>query len=407
MLLASRSFATSAQDSICSTACRAPTARSSAPRAAGAWRSQGQSRALRSAEAGARKPSRPRGRRRVGRAEARRSAQRALVPRLRREHVRALRPGGDGSPRCRTRPHGRPAAAARRRQRRHRRSPPAPPAPSLAAGTTLSVSSTAYSLPGHTASGLPVGQGICATDPRVIPLGTRFDVPGYGSCVAADTGSAVIGATIDIWMPGRAGGRVRDARPLPSLSDDAATALHSCSRSAAWPSRSPPRRPRRTRRAGRGTRARHLEALAAARPRRKGHRRRRRRSRDGRGHLPPQRLAAARCRPRPRSSSRASARSARCGPTSASHTTVVGAGSRGGRDLERRPLPRRLRRPDVLERRHRRARGPGPGPRHPPHQRAHPRRRDDLRRGALGPVAARATSASSRRPSRASRSTAT
>jgi 3D (Asp-Asp-Asp) domain-containing protein len=79
--------------------------------------------------------------------------------------------------------------------------PPAPKAPSLAAGTTLSVSSTAYSLPGRTASGLPVGQGICATDPRVIPLGTRFDVPGYGPCVAADTGSSVIGATIDIWMP--------------------------------------------------------------------------------------------------------------------------------------------------------------------------------------------------------------
>jgi 3D (Asp-Asp-Asp) domain-containing protein len=79
---------------------------------------------------------------------------------------------------------------------------PAPPAtPSLAPGTTLSVASTAYSLPGHTASGLPVGLGICATDPRVIPLGTRFDVPGYGTCVAADTGSAVVGATIDIWMP--------------------------------------------------------------------------------------------------------------------------------------------------------------------------------------------------------------
>jgi 3D (Asp-Asp-Asp) domain-containing protein len=69
------------------------------------------------------------------------------------------------------------------------------------AGSTLSVSSTAYSLPGHTASGLPVGPGICATDPRVIPLGTRFDVPGYGPCVAADTGSAVIGTTIDLWMP--------------------------------------------------------------------------------------------------------------------------------------------------------------------------------------------------------------
>jgi len=35
----------------------------------------------------------------------------------------------------------------------------------------------------------------------VIPLGTRFEVPGYGPCVAADTGSSVIGATIDLWMP--------------------------------------------------------------------------------------------------------------------------------------------------------------------------------------------------------------
>ncbi|HET6174284.1 MAG TPA: 3D domain-containing protein [Gaiellales bacterium] len=79
--------------------------------------------------------------------------------------------------------------------------PPPPKPPSLAPGSTLSVSSTAYSLPGRTASGLPVGPGICATDPRVIPLGTRFEVPGYGPCVAADTGSAIIGATIDLWMP--------------------------------------------------------------------------------------------------------------------------------------------------------------------------------------------------------------
>jgi 3D (Asp-Asp-Asp) domain-containing protein/peptidoglycan hydrolase CwlO-like protein len=68
-------------------------------------------------------------------------------------------------------------------------------------GGTLVVSSTAYALPGHTASGLPVGQGICAVDPSVIPMGTRFDVPGYGSCVAADTGSAIIGDRIDVWVP--------------------------------------------------------------------------------------------------------------------------------------------------------------------------------------------------------------
>jgi 3D (Asp-Asp-Asp) domain-containing protein len=71
----------------------------------------------------------------------------------------------------------------------------------IAPGGTLSVSSTAYALPGSTASGLPVGQGICAVDPSVIPLGTRFDVPGYGTCLAADTGSAIIGNRIDVWVP--------------------------------------------------------------------------------------------------------------------------------------------------------------------------------------------------------------
>jgi 3D (Asp-Asp-Asp) domain-containing protein len=35
----------------------------------------------------------------------------------------------------------------------------------------------------------------------VIPLGTRITVPGYGEAVAADTGSAVTGYTIDLWFP--------------------------------------------------------------------------------------------------------------------------------------------------------------------------------------------------------------
>jgi 3D (Asp-Asp-Asp) domain-containing protein/peptidoglycan hydrolase CwlO-like protein len=73
--------------------------------------------------------------------------------------------------------------------------------PPLHSGNTLIVSSTAYALPGTTATGLPVGQGVCAVDPSVIPLGTRFDVPGYGSCLAADTGSAIVGARIDVWVP--------------------------------------------------------------------------------------------------------------------------------------------------------------------------------------------------------------
>jgi 3D (Asp-Asp-Asp) domain-containing protein len=79
---------------------------------------------------------------------------------------------------------------------------PAPVATSpVHPGGTLTVSSTAYALPGHTASGLPVGPGICAVDPSVIPLGTRFSVPGYGPCVAADTGGAIIGDRIDVWLP--------------------------------------------------------------------------------------------------------------------------------------------------------------------------------------------------------------
>lgn len=69
---------------------------------------------------------------------------------------------------------------------------------------TLVVDAVAYHLPGRTASGLPVGAGIVAVDPTVIPLGTRMFVPGYGNAVAADVGSAVKGNIIDLWMPSRA-----------------------------------------------------------------------------------------------------------------------------------------------------------------------------------------------------------
>jgi cystine transport system substrate-binding protein len=75
---------------------------------------------------------------------------------------------------------------------------PISPAPG---GPTLTVSSTGYSLPGRTATGIPVGWGVIAVDPSVIPLGTRLTVPGYGEGVAADTGSAVRGADIDLWFP--------------------------------------------------------------------------------------------------------------------------------------------------------------------------------------------------------------
>jgi 3D (Asp-Asp-Asp) domain-containing protein len=71
-----------------------------------------------------------------------------------------------------------------------------------AAGThTLTVTSTGYALPGTTATGMPVGWGVVAVDPAVIPLGTKLTIPGYGEGVAADTGEAVRGSTIDLWFP--------------------------------------------------------------------------------------------------------------------------------------------------------------------------------------------------------------
>jgi 3D (Asp-Asp-Asp) domain-containing protein len=66
---------------------------------------------------------------------------------------------------------------------------------------TIAVVATGYSLEGTTATGLPVGWGTIAVDPSVIPLGTSMTIPGYGEGVAADTGSAVRGATIDLWFP--------------------------------------------------------------------------------------------------------------------------------------------------------------------------------------------------------------
>ena len=68
---------------------------------------------------------------------------------------------------------------------------------------TLRVTATAYSpqdpgLGKYTARGHRVSRGIIAVDPRVIPLGTRVYIPGYGEAVADDTGGAIKGNRIDI-----------------------------------------------------------------------------------------------------------------------------------------------------------------------------------------------------------------
>jgi peptidoglycan hydrolase CwlO-like protein len=86
--------------------------------------------------------------------------------------------------------------------------PPAEPGPEPSAtdsspepGQQVTVSATKYCLTGTTATGIPVQHGVIATDPAYIPLGTRLFVPGYGEGVAADTGGAVKGWTIDLWVP--------------------------------------------------------------------------------------------------------------------------------------------------------------------------------------------------------------
>ncbi len=51
---------------------------------------------------------------------------------------------------------------------------------------------------GITAIGLRARKGIVAVDPRVIPLGTKLYIPGYGEAMAADTGGWIKGSRIDL-----------------------------------------------------------------------------------------------------------------------------------------------------------------------------------------------------------------
>ena len=73
-------------------------------------------------------------------------------------------------------------------------------------GNTMYFEATAYYGGGITATGLvPVsansaGRGTIAVDPRVIPLGSLVYVEGYGEAIAADTGGAVKGNIIDVYV---------------------------------------------------------------------------------------------------------------------------------------------------------------------------------------------------------------
>ncbi|PRX41682.1 3D (Asp-Asp-Asp) domain-containing protein [Planifilum fimeticola] len=69
---------------------------------------------------------------------------------------------------------------------------------------TMMAETTGYTHTGsRTATGTWPKRGTLAVDPRVIPLGTKIYIPGYGVGVAEDTGGAVKGNVIDLFFETR------------------------------------------------------------------------------------------------------------------------------------------------------------------------------------------------------------
>ncbi|WP_446899709.1 3D domain-containing protein [Clostridium sp. LBM24168] len=72
---------------------------------------------------------------------------------------------------------------------------------SFSSSNSFTANATAYCNGGITASGMSTRRGIIAVDPRVIPIGSRVYVEGYGYAIAADTGGAIRGNRIDLFFP--------------------------------------------------------------------------------------------------------------------------------------------------------------------------------------------------------------
>lgn len=78
---------------------------------------------------------------------------------------------------------------------------------------TYTMEATAYTAyctgcSGITANGTDIRENpnlkVIAVDPNVIPLGTKVWVEGYGEAIAADTGGAIKGNRIDVFIPNEA-----------------------------------------------------------------------------------------------------------------------------------------------------------------------------------------------------------
>lgn len=86
------------------------------------------------------------------------------------------------------------------------------PAAANSGGKEMTVTATAYTAycngcSGVTATGIDLranpGQKVIAVDPSVIPLGSKVHVEGYGTAIAGDTGGAIKGNKIDIFVPSK------------------------------------------------------------------------------------------------------------------------------------------------------------------------------------------------------------
>lgn len=70
---------------------------------------------------------------------------------------------------------------------------------------SYTMEATAYTGGEYTAMGLtpvrnPNGLSTIAVDPSIIPLGSKVYIPGYGEAIASDTGGAINGYIIDLYM---------------------------------------------------------------------------------------------------------------------------------------------------------------------------------------------------------------